>query len=240
MSKVQFAMAGWLLVGTALGLAVVALWPIALTAIISAWGLLVVAAYLAVVAGLLLRAFARHGSVRFGAANAVTSVRAALVGVITGLIAVSLVHPLPPLLVVALATPALILDGVDGWVARRTGSATELGARFDMEVDAFFLLVLSVAAAFSVGPWVLAIGVMRYAFVGAAAIWPWLNRALPFRYWRKVVTAAVGVALILVMSGLVAPVIGVTVAVVALLLLVESFGRDVLWLFARRRASGED
>ena len=41
---------------------------------------------------------------------------------------------------------ALALDGVDGQVARRTGTASELGARFDMEVDAFLILVLSVAA----------------------------------------------------------------------------------------------
>ncbi|GAA4940924.1 hypothetical protein GCM10023238_03240 [Streptomyces heliomycini] len=43
-----------------------------------------------------------------------------------------------------LTAVALILDGVDGKVARRTGTSTPLGARFDMEVDAFLILVLSV------------------------------------------------------------------------------------------------
>ncbi|WP_292844417.1 hypothetical protein [Microbacterium sp.] len=43
---------------------------------------------------------------------------------------------------------------------------------------------------------------------------PWRNGALPFRCWRKVVTAVQGVALAL---------------------LVESFGRDVLWLWVRHR-----
>ncbi len=38
---------------------------------------------------------------------------------------------------VALASAALVLDAVDGQVARRTGTATALGARFDGEVDAF-------------------------------------------------------------------------------------------------------
>ncbi len=42
----------------------------------------------------------------------------------------------------ALAVPALILDGVDGWVARRTGTANDAGARLDMEVDAALILVL--------------------------------------------------------------------------------------------------
>ena len=47
-------------------------------------------------------------------------------------------------LLIGLTVPALILDAVDGWLARRTRTATELGARFDMEVDAFLILALSV------------------------------------------------------------------------------------------------
>ena len=39
------------------------------------------------------------------------------------------------------------LDAVDGQVARRTGTVSALGARFDMEVDAFLILVLSVYVA---------------------------------------------------------------------------------------------
>jgi phosphatidylglycerophosphate synthase len=35
-----------------------------------------------------------------------------------------------------LSTAVLMLDGVDGRVARRTGSQTGFGARFDMELDA--------------------------------------------------------------------------------------------------------
>ena len=38
---------------------------------------------------------------------------------------------------------ALLLDAVDGGVARRTGTVSGFGARFDMEVDAFLILVLS-------------------------------------------------------------------------------------------------
>ena len=44
-----------------------------------------------------------------------------------------------------LSSVALALDGVDGQVARRTRTVSALGARFDMEVDAFLVLVLSVA-----------------------------------------------------------------------------------------------
>ena len=75
---------------------------------------------------------------------------------------------------------ALALDAVDGWVARRTGTVSALGARFDMEVDAFLILVLSGYVAPTLGGWVLAIGLMRYAFVAAGWVLPWL-RAGPHR-----------------------------------------------------------
>jgi phosphatidylglycerophosphate synthase len=166
----------------------------------------------------------------------VTAVRSTLVGMITGLVVASFVAAIPVGLLVALAVPALLLDAVDGWVARRTNSASELGARFDMEVDAFLLLVLSAFVSQGIGVWVLAIGLMRYAFVVAGWIFPWLRRRLPFRYWRKVVTAVQGIALTIAATGL-ARGFDVLVVALALGLLVESFGRDVAWLAVRRRVS---
>ena len=56
-------------------------------------------------------------------------------------------------MVVALATVGLVLDAVDGWIARRTRTVTALGARFDGEVDAFLILALSVLVARSLGAW---------------------------------------------------------------------------------------
>ena len=158
-----------------------------------------------------------------------------LVAIIAGLVVASFVTPIPVPLLICLVVPALVLDAVDGWVARRTGTTTELGARFDMEVDAFLLLVLSAYVAPILGPWVLAIGLMRYVFVAAGWMLPWLRLQLPPRYWRKVVTAVQGIALTLAASGLVPELAGVLVGV-ALVLLVESFGRDVVWLALRSRA----
>lgn len=192
-------------------------------------------AYLLISNALLLRGLRLRGTVRFGPANAVTAVRSTLVGVITGIVVASFVAAIPVGLLVALAVPALLLDAVDGWVARRTSSASELGGRFDMEVDAFLLLVLSSFVSQSLGVWVLGIGLMRYAFVVAGWIVPWLRRRLPFRYWRKVVTAVQGIALTIAAIGLV-PGFDVLVVAIALGLLAESFGRDLVWLAVRRRA----
>ena len=114
-------------------------------------------AYLVISNALVLRGLQRRGSARFGPANTVTALRSTLVAVITGLVVASFTGPIPVPLLVALVAPALALDAIDGWVARRTGTVSELGARFDMEVDAFLLLVLSAYVAENMGFWVLAI-----------------------------------------------------------------------------------
>ena len=171
----------------------------------------------------------------FGWANTATALRSTLVGVVTGIVATSFTDPISVALLVGLSAPALALDAVDGWLARRTASASELGARFDLEVDAFLLLVLSVYVAQELGWWVLAIGMLRYAFVVAGWVLPWMRRTLPPRYWRKVVTAVAGIALVVAASAVLPTWGSVLVMLVALALLLESFGRDVIWLIRRQK-----
>ncbi|OKK14122.1 CDP-alcohol phosphatidyltransferase family protein [Streptomyces sp. CB02400] len=183
----------------------------------------------------LSRALHRSRLRSFGAANRVTLGRATLVGGVTALVADSFQDSPPVSLFVGLTAVALILDGVDGKVARRTGTSTPLGARFDMEVDAFLILVLSVYVSTAMGPWVLLIGGMRYVFVAAARVWPWLTAPLPPSTARKTVAALQGVLLLLAGAALLPHVVNVGVVVLALGLLVWSFGRDVLWLWRTSR-----
>jgi len=193
--------------------------------------------YLLVSTVLLSVGLARRGARRLGAANATTATRSTLVGLVTALVATAFTQPVPPLLLVAIVVPALALDAVDGWLARRTHGETPLGARFDMEVDAFLLLVLSVDVARALGGWVLAIGLLRYAFVAAGWALPWMQVTLPPRYWRKVVTAVCGIALTLATTQLAPPPVAAAAVGIALALLVESFGRDVVWLARMRMRS---
>ena len=163
-----------------------------------------------------------------------TLVRATLVGGVAALTVDSFARRTPVAALVALAIVALVLDAVDGRVARRTGTASALGARFDMEVDAFLLLVLSVYLARPVGAWVLAIGAMRYAFGAAPWILPWFRGSLPPRYWRKVVAATQGVVLVLAVADVLPRPLSSAALAVSLALLIESFGRDVGWLWYHR------
>ncbi|KAB1941388.1 CDP-alcohol phosphatidyltransferase family protein [Micromonospora sp. ALFpr18c] len=199
-------------------------------------GWLVGTGYAVVTCLALSRGLRRAGASRLGPADRVTLTRAVLVGAVTALVVDSFVRPAPVALLVAVSAVALLLDAVDGQVARRTGTVSALGARFDMEVDAFLILVLSVYVAPSTGAWVLAIGAMRYAFVAAMAVLPWLNGSLPPRFWRKVVAAAQGVLLAVAAARVLPQPWTTLVLVAALALLVESFGRDVAWLWRHRPA----
>ena len=73
------------------------------------------------------------------------------------------------------APSKLVLDAVDGYVARRTATVSAFGARFDMETDAFLILVLSACVAGQWGWWVLVLGLARYLFVAAGWALPWLR-----------------------------------------------------------------
>jgi phosphatidylglycerophosphate synthase len=169
-----------------------------------------------------------------GAANLVTLSRTILIGGVTALVADSVTHHVPMLVVIALASVALALDAVDGYVARNTGTTTPLGARFDMEADAFLILVLSGYVALTLGPWVLAIGLMRYAFVAAGWVWSWLRAPLPPTFPRKVVAAIQGILLAAAGTGVLPTLVSAIVVGSALAALVWSFGRDMLWLWVRK------
>jgi phosphatidylglycerophosphate synthase len=164
-------------------------------------------------------------------ADWVTLTRAVLCAGVAGLVAASFVRPVSITALVTLSVVALALDAVDGQVARRTGTATSLGGRFDGEVDAFLILVLSVAVSQAYGSWVLVIGAARYALLLAGWLIPWLAAPLPPRYWRKVVAAVQGIVLTVAASGLLDRLAGMIAVAVALLLLAESFGHDVIWLY---------
>ncbi|WP_405432087.1 CDP-alcohol phosphatidyltransferase family protein [Micromonospora sp. NBC_00617] len=224
--------------GPVIGLSaqLVVLAALAATVGLSMAGWLAGAGYAAFTCLALSRGLHLSGASRLGPADRVTLARAVLVGAVTALVVDSFGHPTPVRLLVALSAVALLLDAVDGQVARRTGTVSALGARFDMEVDAFLILVLGVYVAPAAGSWVLAIGAMRYAFVAASAVLPWLRGTLPPRYWRKVVAAAQGVLLTVAAARVLPEPWTTVVLVTALALLVESFGRDVAWLWRRRPA----
>ena len=167
----------------------------------------------------------------FGIANCITAVRAVLVVLAATAIGRS-PTPSAAWFVVAMAIAATVLDGVDGWAARRFGQSSAFGARFDMEVDALLIMALSVLAWTygKAGVWVLASGLLRYVFVVAGRIWPWMERPLLPSRRRQAVCVIQIVALIVVVSPIAAPPASVLIAAAALVVLAGSFVVDTVWL----------
>ncbi len=137
-----------------------------------------------------------------------------------------------PLLALAMAVIAALLDGLDGWLARRHHMASAFGARFDMETDALLIMVLSVLAwqFGKAGVWVLATGLLRYLFVAAGFGLPWLRRPLPPSQRRKIIAAVQMVTLNLTIAPFIPTTAASCIAAVGLGVLSLSFLVDTQWL----------
>ena len=184
---------------------------------------------------------AHHPHSRLGAANRITLVRAG----IACLIAARAIDPEPlgvadRWLLGAVAAAALLLDGADGWAARRQGLASVFGARFDMEIDALAILVLAVTTvkAAAVPDWVLAIGAMRYLKLAACWVLPPLRRPLPARssadLRRKTIAVVQSLALLIALVPATPPGWAEAGCATALGLLAYSFIADIVMLRCAR------
>ena len=167
-----------------------------------------------------------------GWCNVVTLARAAMVAFLAGAV-------LSPggtaWLVFAVASVAFALDGVDGWLARRSGLTSGFGARFDMETDAGLgaVIALWLLVSGTTGPEILVLGVMRYAFVAASIIWPALQAPLPEAFRRKAICVVQVAALVMLVCPLTPTALVLPVGVLAALLLSWSFMVDILSLIRR-------
>lgn len=189
---------------------------------------------------LLARRSARthHPFARFGPANQVTMVRALLVAVVAGFIGEPSL-PSAAWIVVCAAVVATVLDGVDGWLARRTGMVSAFGARFDMETDALLIQVLAILAwqYGKAGPWVLISGLLRYKFVAAGWVLPWMREPLFPSVRRKAICVVQIVGLILTILPPIVPPASDWLAAASLAALAYSFLVDTVWLWRQAPAA---
>lgn len=154
--------------------------------------------------------------------------------VIVGVLLIALLAGLAPSWVTfGLAAGALALDGIDGWLARKQRLASSFGARFDVEVDAAFALVLAVFAALNgaAGGYVILLGIPYYMFGFAKHFAPWLDQPLPESFSRKAVCVFQIAALIALQVPFLADGRIELVAGAVTMALMWSFGRDILWLW---------
>lgn len=177
---------------------------------------------------------AHHPFDRLGIANHITMTRGVLALLLLGFVGMG-ATPRLELAALCVAMIGSALDAVDGWAARRTQMSSAYGARFDMETDALLILTLSLLALQfdKAGAWILASGLMRYAFVGAALVMPWLQRPLPPSLRRKIVAVIQVVSLVIAIAPFIPASITAPLCACALAVLAWSFLVDIAWL--RRR-----
>jgi phosphatidylglycerophosphate synthase len=192
----------------------------------------------ALIGGFLIRGLGHHAPhTRFGAANLVTLLRAAGVCLLAGLIGRAEEAAALGWLLPLAALAILALDGLDGWLARRLRLVSAYGARFDMEVDGFLILVLAllVAEATAVGPWVLLCGALRYLFLAWLALMPHYDRALPPSLRRKSVFVVQAIGLVGALVPGLPDLAAIGLAALATGLVSASFAIDSFWLYRTER-----
>jgi phosphatidylglycerophosphate synthase len=164
----------------------------------------------------------------FGWANAVTALRFAFASSL-GLVP----HSVPLWLLGVAVLVVFALDGLDGWVAKRRGESSEFGAFFDMETDAYFVLLVGIVLLQRgrYGAWVLCAGLLRYVYLLTLALVPARGGEEPrSSFGRHAFTSLMlGLSLGMVLGE---P-FGTVAAALGCGLVTASFVRSFYWSYAR-------
>jgi phosphatidylglycerophosphate synthase len=167
---------------------------------------------------------------RFGVANGVTVVRlATLVACALGS------YTARGELIAALVLGVFALDAIDGWLARRTGSASAFGAHFDMETDALLVLTIDLLLwqRGTLGAWIMTTGLLRYVYVLFVAALPGDAAPMPKARWAR---AAFGILVIgLVLALALESALGAFAALLGTALVTASFARSFHWSWLRAK-----
>lgn len=178
---------------------------------------------------------------RLGPGNALTIGRGVLVALLAGFLLVPLPSGALARLPGALYALSVLLDFLDGQIARRSGDATDLGETLDLEFDALGLLVAPLLAVRygQLPVQYLAVGAARYAF--AVGLWIRRRRDLPVRplpasWVRRVLAAVQMVVVSAALLFIVRPPLSTAIATLAMVPFLVGFLRD--WLAVTGRVGG--
>lgn len=162
---------------------------------------------------------------RFGLANTITTLRLLLIST-TALV----YSEIPNLVIAGIGMFILIADGLDGKIARIRGEISNFGEYFDKETDAFFLHVWVMMAVMKsiLWPWTILLGLLRYLFI----IYLFIlgereKKERRSKYGRYIF---VYVICSLLLAFLPMPFLYRPAIIIATILLVFSFGRDLVWI----------
>jgi phosphatidylglycerophosphate synthase len=163
----------------------------------------------------------------FGLGNGVTALRFVVAS------SVGLVPDAVPTWVLGLVVFGVFaLDGLDGWVAKRRGETSEFGAHFDMETDAYFVLLIGIELMTRgrYGAWVLSAGLLRYVYLLTLALVPARRGGIPrYAFGRHAFT---GLMLALTLGMVLGEPFGTIVTLVGCGLVAASFAHSFYWSYS--------
>ena len=164
----------------------------------------------------------------FGLANTITALRLLLIS-ITALF----YSEIPNIIIVCIGLIILLADGLDGKIARIRGEVSPFGEYFDKEIDAFFLHVWVIMAVMKsiLWPWTVLLGLLRYLFI----IYLFIlgereKKERRFKFGRYIFVYVI-CSLLLVFLPL--PFLYKPAVIIATILLLFSFGRDLVWIHSK-------
>ena len=135
-----------------------------------------------------------------------------------------------------LAFIALILDGVDGLIARRYKESDSFGISFDQEADNLMLLILCLSIYLNkdIGVEIFLIPIYRYIFILSMYRFLWLKRELPESFTRKFVCIFTSILLIISHISYLDEYIIINIVFFALFIITFSFAKDIIWLYRKK------
>jgi len=165
---------------------------------------------------------------RFGLGNLLTFSRLLLISVTALFYA-----EIPNTFIAILGLIILIADGLDGLLARNRNESSMFGEYFDKETDAYFLHIWVMMAVMKslLWPWTVILGLLRYLFIVYLFILG--EREKKERRFKKGRYIFVYVICVLLATFLPMPWLYKPAVIVALILLLYSFGRDLIWIHSK-------
>ena len=161
-----------------------------------------------------------------GPANWITASRFMIIAYV-----MSFFEVLPIPILVMLLTIAVLMDVLDGYIARRTNTQSAFGALFDMEVDSFYVLAMGLYFWFTTdfGLWLLIPGCIRYVYDVVRILY--VDREFqPKRQSYAVVLAGINFVLLLLALWVPSD-LALLILLISLFVVCVSFGRSFRDLF---------
>lgn len=164
---------------------------------------------------------------RFGIANSLTLVR------ILSISSIGLIMPrVPAVAFVGIIALLFAADGIDGWIARSRNTVSSFGQTFDMEADAYLVMLLCVLLTTHnvAGYWVLIAGLWRYSYAAFIAVVPArgeMPRSRLARFGHGILMVS------LILAFLPVPALPLVAAVIAVATVTLSYARSLAWSFGR-------